>query len=198
MPRIIKRGLVILVFCAASVGILHHYTKDNRHTVIEGEIYRSAQLPIKQAEQYWQQKGIKTVINLRGSHPARQWYQEEITLAQKMGIEHYDLAFNAHKMPSTQQLNKLTELLKTSPRPILVHCMAGADRTGLASAIALILDGRSLEEATKQFSLFYWVTAFDSVGKQVFADYRKWLKQRGLEHHKELFYTWMMYHQALS
>ncbi len=52
-----------------------------------------------------------------------------------------NIGFGSHELPQSNRLNQLVDALLTAPRPILLHCHRGADRTGMASAIALILNG---------------------------------------------------------
>ncbi|MBK8025175.1 MAG: tyrosine-protein phosphatase [Chloroflexi bacterium] len=42
------------------------------------------------------------------------------------------------------------------PKPTLIHCKAGADRTGLAAALFLMSQGTSFDQAAQQLSLKYF------------------------------------------
>lgn len=55
------------------------------------------------------------------------------------------------------ELNKIIEFLKDAPKPILIHCRAGADRTGLVSAIyRTLFMGQDLQSAEKSMLSIRW------------------------------------------
>jgi protein tyrosine/serine phosphatase len=43
--------------------------------------------------------------------------------------------------------------LRTAEAPMLLHCKSGADRAGLASAVAVLVHGGTAEQALRQLSL---------------------------------------------
>ena len=99
--------------------------------------------------------GIKTVINLRGAARQSFWlFEAEACAAHGMTL--HDLNMSARQLPSRTRLLQLHHLLTTAPRPMLIHCKSGADRTGLAAALYLIwVEGRPLEQAQRQLSWRY-------------------------------------------
>ena len=55
-----------------------------------------------------------------------------------------------------ERLARLMELIDTLPRPLLIHCQSGADRSGLASALFLARAAKATEfQAEWQLSFFY-------------------------------------------
>jgi undecaprenyl-diphosphatase len=59
-------------------------------------------------------------------------------------------------LSSKEDLQTLLEIYDTAPRPILVHCLGGADRTGEASALwVLEVQKKSKAEALKQLAITY-------------------------------------------
>jgi protein tyrosine/serine phosphatase len=100
--------------------------------------------------------GIRTIINLRGEQPSEDWYRGEVTEARRLGIEHIDFKMSAHHVLSQEDSERLIAIMMDAPKPILVHCKAGADRTGLASALYLAAVAKAGEEpAEAQISLRY-------------------------------------------
>lgn len=190
--KIVKRtGLSILALVVVA-AVAYEAWLLSIHSVIPNKVYRSAQLPEQVLRNVIQSKQIKTIINLRGANPNKKWYQDEFNLSQQMNIKHYDITLSSHLLPSKQRLQKLVYLLMTEQRPILVHCLSGSDRAGLASAIALILNGKqSLKDAEQQFSWKYFVTSKDSIGKQVFFHYSNWLIKNHLKNSKTNFLKWL-------
>ncbi len=108
----------------------------NFHEILPGKLYRSAQPTPSQLVQYIQRYGIKTVINLRGPSE-RAWYRDEVATTEKLSVEHLDFRMRASQQLTPDESERLIALLKEAPKPVLIHCKAGADRTGLASVIYL-------------------------------------------------------------
>ncbi|WP_246249142.1 dual specificity protein phosphatase family protein [Chelativorans alearense] len=150
-------GLAVLA-CAAVAGtyLLALQLYGNFHTVIPGELYRSATPTPERLERYHELHGIKTVVNLRGHGEDAPWFTREVATARRLGIAHRDFPMSASRELTSEQAAKLVKLLKEAEKPILIHCKAGADRSGLISALYMsAVAGISREEAGKQLSVFY-------------------------------------------
>lgn len=132
------------------------YSNNNFHEVLEGELYRSAQPDGAELARYTAQHGIRTVINLRGEHEGTGWYDEEIGTSRRLGLAHIDFSMSSRAELTPEKANELIRIFETAEKPILIHCKAGADRTGLASALYLAAVGKTGEEAAEaQLSLLY-------------------------------------------
>jgi len=136
----------------------------NVHEVEPGQLYRSAQLSGNSLNQVIDHYGIRTVINLRGRNPDIKWYSDEIAVTTRRRVNHIDVAMSASKEPDRATIDQLIEAFKSAPKPILIHCKAGADRSGLASAIfELVIAHRTASDAEKQLSFYYghfpWLTS---------------------------------------
>ncbi len=116
--------------------------------------YRSNHPSRKRFETY-AAMGIKTVLNLRGK--AKQpHYLFEVESCADLGMTLVTCQMAARRAPSIAELTKLLDAFKTIERPFLMHCKSGADRTGLAAAIYLMIyEGASIAEAKKQLSFRY-------------------------------------------
>jgi undecaprenyl-diphosphatase len=187
-----KRWLIILIIIIGILFTVRMLTKNNFHTVIPDEIYRSAQLSAGKLESIVEQHGIKTVISLRRPRPSESWYKSEKEVAESLGIAHHDIAMDLTFSPRIDHLLELRDLIENAPRPLLVHCRAGADRTGLASIMATLLDGTStLEQARAQVSWKFYAIRDDSMGIPFFNAYVAWLEEAGREHSKDNFNGWL-------
>jgi protein tyrosine phosphatase (PTP) superfamily phosphohydrolase (DUF442 family) len=96
--------------------------------------------------------GIKTVVNLRG-FAQQPHYLFEVESCNALGLTLVDIAMSARNAPSLKALRKLLASFDTMERPILIHCKSGADRTGLAAALYLmVVEGQPLDVVRKQLS----------------------------------------------
>lgn len=155
--RVRNTGLALIV-TALSLGTYLAFLQisGNFHTVIPGEFYRSAQPSASQLENYADRFGIKTVINLRGKDDKAAWYNEEIAAAKRLGIQHVDFKMSASTMVTHDVAQQLVEVMKSAPKPILIHCKAGADRSGIVSAIySHQIAGFDQDKAERQLSIFF-------------------------------------------
>ncbi|MFS8056556.1 tyrosine-protein phosphatase [Rhizobium sp. BR 317] len=129
---------------------------DNFHVVIPGELYRSAPLSSSALETYVRDNGIRTIINLRGENKKRAWYAHEIETARRLGIEHIDFKMSASKILTPDRADQLVSILRSAPKPILIHCQSGADRTGLVAVIySREIAGIDQKTAARQLSIVY-------------------------------------------
>lgn len=127
----------------------------NFHPVIAGELYRSAQLDASQIAGFQKEYGIRTIINLRGpSHS--EWYKREVAESEALGVKHLDFKLSASKELTQDQVEQLVAMMRDAPKPILVHCRGGSDRSGIASALYVAAIAKRGEAAAeRQLSLYY-------------------------------------------
>src|SRR5262249_3124174 len=137
----------------------------NEHAVIPGLVYRCAQRSGSDLERTIREHGIRTGVNLRGSNPLIPWYIEEAQATLCTGINQEDICFSAGRLPSFVEVRRLLEVLDRAEYPILLHCKRGADRTGLASAVVVLLrPGSTLADARWQLGLRFGHVAYRRPG----------------------------------
>lgn len=191
-------GIVINSLLLSFLGIDYFWWRNTAHTVISQKIYRSAQLSPQRLKEVIQIKHIKTIINLRGAQPCEKWYLNELRLTKAMGVKYFDVPLPSYSLPSQKHLEKLVSLLLYAPQPILVHCLGGADRSGLASAVAMILEQNApISKSQEQFSIWNFVFSDKSVGKVTFSDYFRWLAQNQLTSNRQNFLEWVFSKEPL-
>ncbi len=154
LKRLIGAALAAVLLVALYVTV--QIQTGNFHEVVAGEFYRSAQPSGQDLERYVKLHGIKSVINLRGENADTPWYREELAASQSLGIVHMNFRMKASRELTDAQANELIELMRNAPKPLLIHCKHGADRSGLASALYVAaISKRSEAAAENQLSLRY-------------------------------------------
>ncbi|TCL67302.1 dual specificity protein phosphatase family protein [Rhizobium sp. BK251] len=148
--------LAAVVLVAVGVYLAYLQLSTNVHAVVPGQLYRSSQPSPEKLGDLVNEYGIKTVINLRGDDAGHSWYDNEVEAARKLNLKHIDFRMSAARELSMDEAKQLMTIMATAEKPILIHCRAGADRTGLASAIYVAGIARLGEMAAEsQISLTY-------------------------------------------
>ncbi len=156
--RVAKRvGIAVLVLLLG-VGSYAGYLRltGNVHAVVPGQFYRSGQLDSAQFARVIRENGIKSILNLRGAAPKARWYEREIGVSKVLGVEHYDFGISARHFVTRPRIDSILAIVRDAPKPMLVHCEGGADRSGLVSALyERVIRGQSKEEADRQLTILW-------------------------------------------
>lgn len=154
MRKIFFLVFIVALFPAAYIAnILVH---GNFEPITEGEAYRSGQINEDKLEQYLKEYRIKSVVNLRGENSGADWYENETAICKRLSVIHYDLAMTSSDRPNPDVVNRLMTIFSEAPRPVLIHCKSGSDRSGLAAALwKVVVDGEPKSVAEKQLSIRY-------------------------------------------
>ena len=159
----------------------------NFHRVGHG-VYRSNQPSGSQLHAIHAKVGLRTVLNLRGKS-RQSFYLFESEACRKLGLTLVDLPLSASQAPPLAGLEQLVTLLQTMEKPFLIHCKSGADRTGLAAALYLLLvEKQPIEMAKRQLSFRYIHVAKSPAGVQdhLLRVYEQAFRQSGIG-----FLDWM-------
>lgn len=150
---LLAMALLVAAFGAFFLSVTAH---DNFHIVSPGLVYRSAQMNAGALNETIQQYGIKSILNLRGPGPDKDWYIGETDAARRLGVQHFDIALSATRELKDNEMDEVLATIRTAPKPILIHCKSGADRTGLVGALYLYgLEGRPAPLADQQLTVLY-------------------------------------------
>ena len=124
--------------CAVGAAIYQSRTRHPKRfiAVVPGRIYRSGQPDPAQLDRIAREKGFKTLVNLRREdrwlHDPNCVYEREF--AEKHGIRFVGLALDLP--PTEEQIRQVLDLLDDDRHcPVLVHCSAGVERSGMVAAI---------------------------------------------------------------
>jgi tyrosine-protein phosphatase SIW14 len=141
-----KKVLQIIVLCIIvmpiqSINIVAQTRNTNWATKVEAKhldnfyklndsVYRCEQ-PDKKAFKALEQFGIKSDLNLRDD-------QSDKERLKKRDIERYRVKMNSKEVIEAEVVEALQDILH-APKPIVVHCKHGADRTGVVIAFYRIV-----------------------------------------------------------
>ena len=143
-------GLALLAFVISVVA--HH----NFHVVSPGLVYRSAQMNADALAAVIPEYGIKSILNLRGAGKGKDWYAAETNTSREFGVQHFDYALSATRELTDDEMDQILATIRDAPKPLLIHCKSGSDRTGLIGALYLYgLEGRPAQSAQRQLAVFY-------------------------------------------
>ena len=149
MKKIIISITIIVLFSWGYIEIYSNFHK------IDNDVYRSGQMNSLNMPYYLKKFKIKTVLNLRGES-SRTWYKNEKNITERNNVELINFDMFSGKFYDFNQTTQLVNLIKKAKKPLLIHCIGGADRTSLASALYLYeIKKFSKKEAKKQFSWIY-------------------------------------------
>ncbi len=181
---IIAAALVVFLGVPGAYYTYFFEINSNFREVVPGVVYRSAQPDSEQLMEWIDEYGLKTVINLRGKN-------EETAAQEKMleriGVEMATLKFSAYEYPIKENLISLIEAVKNCQKPVLIHCRQGMDRSGTASAIAVLLLGQGgYDQAYKQAWMppGPWKRKADKDNihiSDMFRLYEKYCEEKGLD-----------------
>ena len=147
-----QRVLALVILATVAPGCA--YLDSNFRTVQPDAFYRSGQMSAARLAKAIEDHGIATVINLRGASD-EPWYVEELGVCDAAGVAHYDLDWTKRRLPEPESLAAYVTLLQTADRPLLVHCQGGTHRTGVASAVYILLQGGDVPRAREEFGFFF-------------------------------------------
>ncbi|WP_159566996.1 dual specificity protein phosphatase family protein [Budvicia diplopodorum] len=98
---------------------------DNFYQVSD-ELYRSGQPGAPQMKEL-EQRGVKSILNLRNFHT-------DNNEAKGTQLKLYHVPMEAGRLTEPQLISAL-RVMKYAPKPMVVHCWHGSDRTGLMVAM---------------------------------------------------------------
>lgn len=126
----------------------------NFHAVIPGKVYRCNHPTPARLRRAVSKLGLRTLVNLRGH---RQCGSDALSrnAAAQIGITHLDMAFESRGAPHKDRILRFAQMYRELQFPMLMHCKSGADRAGLASALVIMFEGGTAEQALGELSWRY-------------------------------------------
>ncbi len=130
----------------------------------------------------WRDKGVRTVINLRGGFDAS-FYALERDACARLGLKLVDFTVRSRAAPSREQILGAREMFASVEYPALMHCKSGADRASLMSVLyAHFQLGQPIEQAIEQLGLRYLHLKSSKTGvlDHVFDTYLRDIQPKGI------------------
>lgn len=159
--RFWRNGAVIAAVVGLGVwfaveGVAPNLSPKNFGVVHEGTIYRSGVLTSAAMHDVIKAHGVRTIVDFGAHEPDTPGQQREEQVAAVMGARYVRLPLFGD---GTGDPNRYVEALRvmTDPGapPVLVHCSAGAERTGGAVALyRMIIEGAGFDEAYAECAQF--------------------------------------------
>jgi protein tyrosine/serine phosphatase len=180
-----------------SVALLVWNLRENFHAVIPGQVYRSGQPGPDSLAAHIAEYGLRSIINVRGGNPDAEWYREERAVAANHNVQYLDLSTDS-ACPLPDEVRALVPILQTCPKPVLVHCQSGIDRSGPVAAMCILLLNEgpdALTQAHEQLGLRYGHISWraNTIRQQAFLSlYERWLTQNRYSHTSAHFCEWAL------
>lgn len=161
----LKRFVVVCVIIGLSVLIWEEFLEDRlvakRWGVVEpGKIYRSGQISSHLIEPMLLENKIEKVIALNGSDLKKPYLKTEVETAQKLKIDHQVLHLIGDGTGNVEDYAEaVAEIMRCEKagKPVLVHCAAGAQRTGgVVAAYRMLVQKKTPDEAYQELLLYNW------------------------------------------
>jgi protein tyrosine/serine phosphatase len=157
--------VLAILLVAGSVWLWEEVLEDRiipkRFGVVEqGQIYRSGQLHKALVEKTLRKYKIAKIVDLTGAVPGDQNQQAEIRATQDLGIERVELHL---KGDGTGDIRHYVEAIAFihdavhQNKPVLVHCAAGAQRTGgVIAAYRMLVQKKPPSEVQHEMTNYGW------------------------------------------
>ncbi len=156
-PRRTRLLLAFVTFVSAwlivaGVKMYLDDTPKNFGVVQDGAIYRSGELEPGSLEWLADRKHIKSVIDLGAYDPGSEHERTMRELAGELGLNRYEFRMHGDAKGDPQDYARVLALLADpANQPAVVHCAAGAQRTGMAVLLyRTIVEGVPVGEAYQE------------------------------------------------
>lgn len=153
----VSAGLASLaIYAACNYNLRAH----NFAVVEEGKLYRSSEPDEEFLKEMVSRRHIKTIIVL--TRKVRD-FEKRIASENSITIVHFPL--KTDREPNNDVVSKFLEIIRDpKAQPVLVHCRAGADRTGMLVAIKRVeVDGWPPEKALEEMEYYRHLPIFHPV-----------------------------------
>lgn len=146
---VVVKVLLCIVLCLGAYAA-YEVAQNNFHAVVPGLVYRSSRMSPAALTATMEQHGIKSVLSLIGPSLAKS------NAVQRSGGTYFDISLSDRLKVTDARMEQIVTVLRSAPKPVLIHCKAGADRTGLAAALYhYAIGGQPADQADDSLTLLY-------------------------------------------
>jgi hypothetical protein len=123
---------------------------------IEPGLARAAQTYGWQTPLLLRHHRIASLVNLRGDNTGSPWYDNERKACADLGVAYLDVSLSSKRLPEREHLVAALDAVREAPRPALIKCSGGADRTGFVAGLHFLerYGLSAMPQARRQ--LAYW------------------------------------------
>jgi len=159
----------------------HNFTnliRFNFHEIAKN-VFRSSQPTMWQLERLKKRYNLVTIVNLKDANRQSAYFHFEEEKCEALGLNLINVNISSRGFPTYERLLKYKKVIEQMQEPVLIHCKAGADRTGIFCTLyQYFYENRSIKE-TDQLKLFpYGHFRYSNAGKgdyyfEQFAQYQE-------------------------
>lgn len=171
--------------------------KKNFYTVIPNTVYRSGQPNESDIINWKKIYNIKSILNLRGDVYLNKLENKDTiqtyNQAEKLGIKTKFIALSSKNFPKPNEIREISDFIIESPKPLLIHCKHGVDRTSMVSAIALILNNKPIDTALGEMTSIkgFFPQRHQEILRLFLLEYKNWLTNNHYDSNKQRFRYWL-------
>ncbi len=163
-PNHVLRAVIVVAVIGLGIWIWDankYRIFPKRFGVVEqGRIYRSGQIHADLVEKTLRKHGIQVVVSLVGPDVNDINQKAELAAVEKLGLEFNRYPLRGDGTGDLENYVKAIEAMiaaKKANEPMLVHCAAGAQRTGGAVAFyRLLVEGREPDAVYRELRRYDW------------------------------------------
>jgi tyrosine-protein phosphatase SIW14 len=159
---VISAGLAILLIASGlTVKYGRHYFLATNFGVVEaGHLYRSGYCEPRPLRRIIREYRVRTILTLLSDEPDTRAQQKEEAVVREEGVRVIRIPMPGDGRGTFEQLDRASDLMADAANePMLVHCHAGANRTGAAFvAYRIRYCGWSFEKAMSEAEAYGYST----------------------------------------
>jgi len=163
--RRLRYWLAAILVVAAAIFVWNEFFKyrviaKRWGVVVPGKVYRSGQVSKWMLEEKLKEHGIQVVIDLNGIETDDEHQEAEIATVARLGLEHHRFKLGGDGTGDIRHYADAIEVIHScvqSGRPVLVHCSAGAQRTGgVVATYRMLVQRQPPQVAYAELSNYGW------------------------------------------